>query len=484
MAEALHQWLRDATGGEFKLDYALSALAWCRCLPSLAAVLPAVAWWNLLDHLLHTAAEAGAAGAGRELSDDEPLLHQLLAGELALTLAYLFPEITACRQWMPAARQALSSGLANLLDGRGFLHARHFGRLRLLLACWTRCRALGGRLKHGCWNHEAEKQYRRLVRNALRLARRDGSHVFSSPSTDRSDAELLLAAVALTGDQKGCTPAAAVHSEWAAAAVLRSDGSRSAPRLTVLYPDTSCRVELTCGKDVLCSGPWALELHVDGTPAAPTSEWTKLCWVSDDDVDYLELEIEFGQRLCVQRHLLLAREDRFLLLADAVLASRRAAIEYRGTLPLCQGVTFREACETREGVLVGRKPRATVLPLALPEWLSDRRGGALASTRAGLELRQNAEAQALFAPLFFDLDRSRMNKPLTWRRLTVAESQVVQPADVAAGYRVAIGNQQWLIYRSLTGSRNRSLLGHNLQSETLVARFDRKGNVEPLIEIE
>ena len=148
----------------------------------------------------------------------------------------------------------------------------------------------------------------------------------------------------------------------------RPDWSRSAPRLTVLYPGQSCRVELACGKDVLWSGPWALEVQIDGVKAAPSSEWSELCWVSDDDVDYLELEISLGDGLCVQRHILLAREDRFLLLADAVLGSRRAAIEYRGTLPLCPDVTFRRGLPAaprragrpqtpRHGAALGVAPR-------------------------------------------------------------------------------------------------------------------------------
>ena len=275
-----------------------------------------------------------------------------------------------------------------------------------------------------------------------------------------------------------------MHSEWAATAVMRPDWSRSAPQLTVLYPGASCRVELACGKDVLWSGEWGLAVALDGTPAAPTSEWSELCWLSDKDVDYLELEIEFGEGVRVQRHLLLASEDRFLFLADAILGSRPSAIRYCGTLPLWPGVAFREACETCDGMLVGRKPRAMVLPLALPEWLADRRRGEMQQTAAGLELRQSAEGRALFAPLFFDLDRRRKTKPATWRHLTVAESWANQPNDVAVGYRVAIGRKQWLLYRSLTPPRNRTLLGHNLSTETLVARFGRNGQVEPLIEIE
>ncbi|MEX0714781.1 MAG: hypothetical protein WD278_20765 [Pirellulales bacterium] len=61
---------------------------------------------------------------------------------------------------------------------------------------------------------------------------------------------------------------------------------------------------------------------------------------------------------------------------------------------------------------------------------------------------------------------------------------MVQPADPAVGYRVQVGRQQWLIYRSLAERGNRTVLGHNLISEFLVARFDRQGKVEPLLEIE
>ena len=340
---------------------------------------------------------------------------------------------------------------------------------------------------------------------ALRLARRDGSHVFSAAVTNPSGSELLMAAATLggrpedrllarllVGDGKkrwrrgrhARLPAAAVHSEWAATAVLRADWSPSAPRLTVLYPDASCRMELSCGKDVLWSGPWTLDVQIDGQPAPPTSAWDALCWVSDDDVDYLELELELGEGLRVQRHMLLARRDRFLLLADAVLAARPAAIRYQGVLPLAPATTWREACETREGTLAGGKPRALVLPLALPEWLADRRGGELVATGTGLELRQTASGRALWTPLFFDLDRGRSSKPLTWRQLAVADTHVVQPPDVAVGYRVAIGKAQWLIYRSLAASQSRSLLGYNVRTETLVARFDRRGEVAPLIEVE
>ncbi len=56
--------------------------------------------------------------------------------------------------------------------------------------------------------------------------------------------------------------------------------------------------------------------------------------------------------------------------------------------------------------------------------------------------------------------------------------------EVAVGYRVQVGKQQWLFYRSLAKAANRSLLGQNLSSEFFVARFDSQGDAQELIEIE
>ena len=180
----------------------------------------------------------------------------------------------------------------------------------------------------------------------------------------------------------------------------------------------------------------------------------------------------------------LARKDRFLLLTDVVLCGERSSIEYGCCLPLWPGVSFQPADESPEGLLLGSKRRANVLPLALPEWRADERIGDLAQTGESLQLRQSAEGGRLFAPLFIDLDRRRRGKKLTWRQLTIAESLETQPPEVAVGSRVAIGRQQWLIYRSLAKPANRTLLGHNLSSEMLIARFQESGEVEPLLEIE
>jgi hypothetical protein len=275
------------------------------------------------------------------------------------------------------------------------------------------------------------------------------------------------------------------HSEKKATALLRANWSEAGEQVLVRFPGQSMEVELSCGGQVLCSGTWPCEVWRNGELAPLTTAWESTCWVADEDVDYLELEIQLAQGLRVQRHVVLARQDRFLLLADAVLGDQPGPLEYRACLPLGPGTSFRGAKEGREGFLVAaRKRRALVLPLALPEWRADERVGELVSTSHGLELHQSAAGRRLFAPLFFDLSPRRLSRRLTWRQLTIGESLAIQPPDVAVGYRIAIGKEQWLLYRSLAPKGNRTLLGHNLSTETLVARFDRKGEVESIIEIE
>jgi hypothetical protein len=273
----------------------------------------------------------------------------------------------------------------------------------------------------------------------------------------------------------------------AARVVLRRNRSLSGERLTVLYGEASVRLELASSGRVVASGPWQAEVLDGGRPLLPVSAWHSTCRVSDDDVDYLELDMQLTGGFRIERHLVLARKDRFLLLADAVLGSRPGRIEYRGRLPLGPGIALRSAAETREGFLVAAprgKRLATVLPLALPEWRCDVRVGELLGSPGEMELRQAIEGRRLFAPLWFDLDPRRARRLRTWRQLTVAESQAAQAADVAVGYRVAVGSRQWLIYRSLAAKCNRTLLGHNLGTETLVAGFRRNGEVKSIIEIE
>jgi hypothetical protein len=400
-----------------------------------------------------------------------------------------------------------------LLDEQGLPKFANFARLRPLLACWTRSRAMADELKPARWKKAARKQYSLLVRQALRVTRHDGTQVFSRQEVDRAaERELWSAAVQFSGNKKneriaavtGLTekkakparaqsrevsdsklPSPATNSEWSAFGLLRTDWSVDSTRLAVGYSGRRIATELTSGSDIIWSGHCQPQVRFQGELLQPTGDWEEVCWLSDRDVDYLEVDIALGPNVRVERHMMLAREDNFLFWADAILANEPGDIDYRLALPLTQPTRFEPAKETREGMLIGSKRRGCVLPLALPEWRIDPRFGSCEAADDGLVLRQSApRAHGMFVPMFIDLDRRRFGREITWRQLTVAENRQNVPSDLAAGYRVQVGREQWLMYRSLTPAVGRTLLSHHLLTQFLVGRFTPKGTVEVLVEIE
>jgi hypothetical protein len=91
----------------------------------------------------------------------------------------------------------------------------------------------------------------------------------------------------------------------------------------------------------------------------------------------------------------------------------------------------------------------------------------------------------LYAPLIFDWHPDRARKPALWRTLTVTEGGKVVGRDTAAGHRLQIGKFQMLFYRSLTPPKNaRAVLGHHTFRESVIARFDADGDVEPIMHVD
>lgn len=491
-------WMADAARRQAPL-FGLEGLAWARALPALAAELPGDAWWQLLDSLLRVADTADALQDG--------LARQWLGAELPFSLAYVLPELKPARKLARRGGQELATALRTLVAADGMPSAKQLDLVPALLATWARSRELSCHLKKAGWNAEAEERYTHFVRQMLRLARRDGTMPFATAPADRTRRDLLAAAcagldrseralaTALIGDRDlprnlpdKSLPAPAANNETAGVTVLRPNWSRGRERVVLARSGATTRMELSSGRDVLWSGTWTCEVRRNGELLVPETdaEWDEVCWTSTDDADYLELEIALPQGIRVQRQIVLAREDRFLFLADAVLGTEPAALEYRGAFPLGADISFDPSTETREGYLVGGKPRGLVFPLALREWRAEPSAGALESpTEQSLELRAaRQEARCLYAPLFIDLHPRRMFRPATWRQLTVAENRQTLSPDLAVGYRVQVRNEHWFVYRSLGPRGNRTLLGHNLVSEFLVARFKTDGEIEPLVEIE
>ena len=496
--EAATDWLAAAETAPRSAAFAIDCLAWSAALPGLADLLSETLWWTLLKRVT-----AIAAKTTTPLED--PLVGQLLSGELALTLASLFPELGDCRAQALSGRDTLDAGFAELLDGEGLPHRQMLPLLGPLLASWTRCRALDPCVAGGCWSEASEAQYAGLVQYALRLCRAEGTPVFAAPSAPRWKQSLIKSAVRLANDRQASRidrvlnrkrnraakadrpnlPVASFQGEWAGIAVLRSDWRPSTTQMTVAFNTAQLNTELTTAGKRLWSGVWDLEVRWNNQACEPLDDWEQVCWEVNDDVAYLELEMQLSGDVTVQRHILLARQEQFLFLADAVLGIQHGSIAYRSTLPLTGLSTFKGEAEAREGSLcVGERARARVLPLALPEWRNSSARGSFQAGEAGVELAQSTEGECLFAPLFVDLSRKRIDKPLTWRQLTIGQLREIVPGDVAVGYRVQVGKSQWLVYRSLAPASIRTVLGQNVMHEFLVGRFHADGRVETLLEIE
>lgn len=193
--EKAKSWIETTSNGPLDASHALESVGWLHAMPMAAATFEPDVWWSLLGHLRELAVEASMP------LDGQPLVQQLLAGELALTLAYLFPEITPCRKMAKAARKTLTAGMLELVDGEGLPNCQILGLFRPLMACWTRCRILGEQMDKACASAKAGYQYEWAIRAALRLSRPDGTQFFSNVNGQRDDSELLAAALQCGGDE-------------------------------------------------------------------------------------------------------------------------------------------------------------------------------------------------------------------------------------------------------------------------------------------
>ena len=486
------------------LPQAREALAIVHALPRCAEFWEHDTWAATLQYWASIAREAIEAPGSWSSS-----AWQLWAGELPLTLAYLFPEIESCRALGGPASEVLASGLVELLDDAGLPRTLPLSELPHLLACWTRCRSLVEQVDEGHWAKATQQRYRDSVHSLLHFLRNRHESLLVSPARQRTKlGELLCVASQAAADpetrrlakhvlreeplndkRRAKLALPGLHAAGAKFAVLRTDWEQDAPRLAVSYRGRQLSVELCSDRETWFAGVVEPQVTWNDRRLATRGDWEESIWVSDADVDYLELELPLDDGFRLQRHMLLARHDRFMLWGDAVLAPSEdiapGVLDSRLALPLGEGIEWQGAEHHCEGELHGRKRSLRVLPLGLPEWRSAARWGRLESHGTTLELRQSTPAgRNLFTPLFIDLDRSRRKREYTWRQLTVAEEREIVPADVAAGYRVQIGTQHWLIYRSLFNHLSRTLLGHHLLHEFMVGRFNKRGTVDSLLAIE
>lgn len=503
------------------LDEAPSASAADRWLACEAATW-ALAW-------MARARRAGGSAGGLlerlvgEARAAEPVLAggDTLPGRFVLTLARLFVDIEACRRLEPAATTAVAAEIERLTSARGVVNVAGSGAMVDRVTRWTTIRELAAATGEPAWGEATERRWREAATNAIRLLGDDGRRLATAGLMPaRFTAPLLDAVASLGGRRKRAAEAVVgghssagkarrfirgdVHDPAAAVAIMRSGWERGALRVLVDYRQPVPHLEIAAGDRLMVEGPWQWSVSEGGAALEAEGPWTASCWESDRQATFLEITAPLAGGRQFERQVVLLPRDKVVLLADAVTTpgggsapagatvgsnghhgvdGGPATLRVRSVVRLAPGLEAEPAEETREALVFDTRMRLMALPLALPEWRVGR-GGSLEQAADGLALVQESFGRRLYAPLWLDCDADRIGRPLTWRQLTVADTRINLPAWQAAGFRVQVGQEQWLLYRSLDAPRNRTLLGCNVSCDFLVGRLKPRGSVKRVLEIQ
>lgn len=515
-ADAAEEMVRkiDFARSPGKLDPVLvtEAVCWAYALPALIERVSEPTWKSLcqsLDALArHCLAYPEPSSVGRLIGGCElALVLRLRLGELASeTLAR--EGIDGLQQWCELSEVSIANAI------RGGKYARlviasvlRQRRLAEIVAkVKIKRRDLGTAIDLACW--------------AAAFTRCDGTAVFS-PLTRTEvrddvvaggffDALKTLApkllgptldatlAVSHTGGKLAWAislPESLWHSELAGAAAMLPEWDVRRGRTHVDYAGEDFMVEVEFGRGTAIGGKWEAMIEVDGAEQAPAGPWTHVCEYSDDDAQYLEFEQRWTQGVRLQRQIMVLRDDRCVMLADAVLRDNdhpTAMIRYVGRTPLSPTLTAAFESDTNEIWLKDSSDKRRVLALSLQtnEWRVGPSAAKIEITEDHhLKLQATSQPPSdnggnVFAPLWFDFQQRRFNRPRTYRQLTVGDELRIVDQDEAVSHRIQMGSEHWVTYRSLRGERTRTFLGKHLVADFYCARFHPgDGSLEDLLTV-
>ncbi|MCO8122687.1 hypothetical protein NHH03_13145 [Stieleria sp. TO1_6] len=490
------------------------AVAWSAAMPALLHQLDENQWWSLLGSLQ----EYRDSLLQRDSTDPLALVG---VAEIGLTLAHVLRALPSCRRLASSGKEALmqwceqedlsvSAALSQPLQSR------------LVLASLLRCRSLVKHLSAQSPPKQPSALLTAIDQIGIELATwvaalsRTGGGQAPSLVQDQSvrddcgphglllqaaqlDPESLLPAMkAALGQSRSkgrlawqvSLPESMLHDEDAKLACLLPEWDVRRGRTVVTYngPDTS--LDLMAGKSILISGCCETHVAIDGQTRQPIADWVATCEYTDDDVHYLELEQALDGGYALQRQIMVLREDRCCYFADAVVGDPSqpvgtGTVNYQLRMPLGPGISGQIEPETTELFLGDGRSRALVMPLSASEWKATHTSTTLAiADDQHLLVRCQGQGQ-LYAPLWFDLSRKRFDKQRTWRQLTVGHQLQLVPANQASAYRIQIGREQWILYRSLADAAPRTFFGKHMIADFYVARFNaKKKSFEDLITVE
>jgi hypothetical protein len=522
---------------------AVEAVLWAAAMPQLSDILPAEIWWQCGEQLLQLRADASLR------SDATSPLHLLLAGELGLTLAWRLGVFPSCEKIALSSLDAVAAflqGEGESID-RALMPIRELRLIvASLVRCEKLFLIVGKRVSKKFTKRQREIAAEFATWMAA-LMRHDGTQVFSQAqaadcredyalsksskskttkrkSSSRSatkitqpdlyglmdaacefDRETLAPAMAAAlgqGHSGGrlawevSLPEAMWHSETASAMVMLPEWDVRRGRTFLDYSGEDFHVEVMGGRRSLLRGTHQTMIQVDGVTQQPSGPWECTCEYSDDDVHLIELEQPHSGGVVLQRQWMLVRDDCCLMVSDAVLpanksdresvSEKRPEIRCVSRLPLAPGVDVIEDAETRELLLSdGKKPRAMLMPLAANEWK-------LGPSTCQVFLSEDEHlvvttigSGAIYSPIWLDFQTHRFNRKRTWRQLTVAQDLAIVPRHVASAFRVQVGSEHWVLYRSMLSRGPLSMMGKHLIADFFAARFHPSdGGMEDLVTVD
>ncbi len=476
-----------------------------------------------------------------ELTPDRRLM---VTGELPWLLSQLFADIDGVTEFKQLGQQSLRNELIELTDGDGTPAGSLLTVLPRWLASMARSVEVGAIVGEPLLEGEARFRFEDVVSKAAALLDCDGRMLGAEmtitsasrrtrESSDRSPAtsattlgsqvamllraaelagldELSLAAESLRFRQHVSSGRSkpgfhsetfsespeerlivtdsdlpATQSDWAGWACLRNWWHPTANTALVRHDGPSVQLQLSLLGVPVVDGEWGLRVRLDGKPLQWTESWKCNCWSSDTDMDYVELQLDIpsGPMLC--RQIMLSRKDQFLVLADSVSKAGRQRIDLESTLPLRRGVRARTDSATREVRLSSPNVKVRSFPLALPDDRLHSTVGDFDTALGELRLAQASSSESLYAPIVLDWSPERASLDAEWRTLTVTEeSRKLAPWE-AAGHRLRLGSLHLVVYRSLNvGEDFRSVLGLYTDKESVIARFDERGYVLPIVSVD
>lgn len=446
----------------------------------------------------------------------------ITAGLLPYVCGLLFDDVKGAPRLRRTGRTSLNDQLLQVTDGDGTPVSPVFESTRDFLGLWADGMMIARLFDESLWKKSTARRFEKMLKRLVAAVRDGGSLTCiadgdSAAGVMRTATELLgvpasanwvksleLMATSTRKRPKSRRTFRNISAKSGKKAVKaavpswQSDDTDSACLRTSWQPDASLamvrhdrdpvQLELAIEGVPVLSGPWNLELAEGDDVLELVDEWECICWNSDSDGDYLELQLKFEGGPLIHRFLYLSRTQQFAVIADIVSGSTSSRIDLAGMLPLADGVTLKGDGSCREQRLTVGQTDVRVFPLALPQ-----DPGVGTEGRVGLDhyndqpcltVSQASECGTMFSPVILDWAPERRSAPAEWRSLTVTRAGEIDSAGAAA-YRLQFGKQHLVLYRALSGTeRYRTFLGYQAESETVIGHFTKSGVIEEILIVE